>query len=81
MKVSVKLFALAKDLVGQEAVEIELDEPATIDALRRQLVAEYPSLASLVAQATFAMNAEYATGAAVIPEHAEVACIPPVSGG
>ena len=81
MKVSVKLFALARDLVGREAVEIELDEPATIDALRRKLAAEYPPLASLVEQATFAINAEYATGAREIPEGAELACIPPVSGG
>ena len=81
MKVSVKLFALAKDLVGRQAVEVELDEPATVDALRRSLAAEYPPLASLVEQATFAINAEYATGVAVISKEAEVACIPPVSGG
>ncbi|MCH8921512.1 MAG: MoaD/ThiS family protein [Planctomycetes bacterium] len=81
MKLSVKLFALAKDLVGREVVEIELDSPATVDALRRKLAAEYHSLASLVEQATFAINAEYATGATKIPEDAEVACIPPVSGG
>ena len=40
MIVSVKLFALARDLVGREAVEIELDDPATIDDLRRRLAAE-----------------------------------------
>lgn len=81
MKVSVKLFALARDLVGREAVEVELDEPATVDALRRRLAAEYPPLASLVEQATIAINAQYAAGTSEIPEDAEVACIPPVSGG
>ena len=81
MKVSVKLFALARDLVGREAVEIELDEPATVERLRRRLASEYPPLGSLVEQATFAINAEYATGTTKIPEQAEVACIPPVSGG
>ena len=81
MKVSVKLFAQARDVVGREEVEIELDEPATLDQLRRRLASEYPSLASLVEQATFAIDAQYATGATEISEQAEVACIPPVSGG
>jgi len=81
VNVSVKLFARARDLVGREAVEIELDDPATIDDLRRRLAAEYPPLASLVEQATFAIDAEYATGATQIPAEAEIACIPPVSGG
>ena len=42
---------------------------------------EHPQLAPLVAHATFAIGSRYADDRQPIPAGAEVACIPPVSGG
>jgi molybdopterin converting factor small subunit len=81
MKVRVKLFAAAKQLAGAEMVAVDVPEPVTVSALREAMVEQIPSLKGLLAYAAFALNAEYALGNALIPADAEVACIPPVSGG
>ena len=81
MQIRVKLFAAAKQLTGEDSVAVDVPEPATVAALREAMVEQFPKLKGLLAYAAFALNAEYATGNASIPANAEVACIPPVSGG
>jgi molybdopterin converting factor subunit 1 len=81
VKVSVQLFAAAKQLANRGAVEVELPSEATVAQLREALVAEVPALAGMAAQLRFAVNEEYATDQATIPAGGRVACIPPVSGG
>ncbi len=81
MKVTVKMFAAARDAVGQDVVELELDQDATVKELRSTLLSDYPSLEPLLAQTLFAIDAEYVTDDMVISKDADIACIPPVSGG
>jgi len=81
VNVELKLFAVARQLAGCETVEIELPDQATVGELRDRLVEQVPALVSLRDQLLFAVNAQYADLAAAIPPGAEVACIPPVSGG
>ena len=81
MKVSVQMFAAARQLSGQSAVQIELPPGATLRELRAALAVQSPSLGDLLPHLKFAVNMEYAADEKVIPEGAEVACIPPVSGG
>ena len=81
MKISVQLFAVAKQLANRATVEVELSPEATVAELRKALVAEVPSLAGMAAQLRFAVNEEYAPDQAHIPPDGRVACIPPVSGG
>jgi molybdopterin converting factor small subunit len=45
------------------------------------LAAQIPQLSGLIGQMTFAIGTRYAADESVIPVGAEVACIPPVSGG
>lgn len=81
MRVTVKLFAAARDLAGQQEIAIALPAGATIGELRRQIGKQFPPLAPLLPHAMFAVNAEYVKDDAPVPENAEIACIPPVSGG
>ena len=81
MRIRVKLFAVAKQRAGREVVELELPEPATVADLRSALVEQHPSLAGIVPHARFAIDSEYAADQRVIPLAAEIAIIPPVSGG
>lgn len=81
MTVRVQLFALAKDLAQTGLVELSLRDGATVGDLRRALAEQVPALASVLGHVLFAINAEYATDGTVIPPGADVACIPPVSGG
>jgi molybdopterin converting factor subunit 1 len=81
MKVTVKLFAAARDLAGGDQLAVELPGGATIGELRKRLRQECPSLGPLLAHAMFAVDATYVSDDAPISPHAEIACIPPVSGG
>jgi len=79
--VSVKLFALAAQRAGAAQVELTIAPGSTVADLRRQLAAACPELASLLPHVLIAVNARYAGDDTVIPAGAELACIPPVSGG
>ena len=81
MRVSVKMFAIARDLAKQSEVELDLSDTATVADLRKALVERVPALAGLQKHLMFAINADYAGDGVTIPPHAEIACIPPVSGG
>lgn len=81
MMIRVKLFAAAKQLAKAESIEMELPDPVTVLALRTAIGERYPQLAHVVKHAMIAINREYAGNAMPIPPDAEVACIPPVSGG
>ena len=79
--IRVRLFAVARQLAGCDALEMKLAEGATIADLRRALAERAPALAAVLPHVLFSVNAEYAANDRVIPLGAEVACIPPVSGG
>jgi molybdopterin synthase sulfur carrier subunit len=81
MRIRIRLFAIARQAAGRDSVDLDLPEGATIAQLRRQLASQIPQIAGLVQPMLFAINAEYADDGATIPAGAEVACIPPVSGG
>lgn len=81
MTVNVKLFAAAKDLIGDQTITVELPEGATVGDLRSSIATQYPNLANLLQHTMIAVNTEYAGDNAAITEGDEVACIPPVSGG
>jgi sulfur-carrier protein len=81
MKVRVQLFALTKALAGASILEIEMPGEPTVGQLRRELASQVPALEPLAPHLMFAIDADYANDAVRIPANAEVACIPPVSGG
>jgi sulfur-carrier protein len=81
MQITVRLFAAARELVGQDLLERNLPEGTTVAALKSQLGNEFPALASLLRHSMIAVGHEYATDAAVLSDGAEIAVIPPVSGG
>ena len=81
MEIQVKLFAGARELVDQECVALDLPKGATIGLLREKLTEAHPELQSLASHAMFAIEATYCNNETLVPENAEIACIPPVSGG
>ena len=81
MKISVALFAAAKEMVGTSSVDLNLSESATVRELRNELVKLYPELASLISNSVFSVDHEYANDQSKLLDGSEVALIPPVSGG
>jgi molybdopterin converting factor subunit 1 len=81
MTFRVQLFARARDLAGAATVAVELPEGATVGDLRRRLGMEHTSLASLLPRSALAVNDEFAEDEEQLPRDAEIALLPPVSGG
>jgi len=81
MKVRVLLFARARELAGRDAVEVEVPAAATVAELRRRIAQQVPALANFVNRCGVAIGGEYSVDGNTVPEGAEVALIPPVSGG
>jgi molybdopterin converting factor subunit 1 len=81
MTVSVQLFARARELMGAATVSVELPSRATVGDLRKQLEADHLQLRSLLEKSALAVNNEFAEDSTLIPFEAEIALLPPVSGG
>lgn len=80
-RVTVRLFARARDLAGAEALALDLPAGATVADLRRRLAEERPGLRGLLGRCAVAVNGEFAEDGLTVPLRAEVALLPPVSGG
>ena len=81
MKVSIRLFAVARQLAGRETIELEVSPGTTIGQLRDRLAAEIPDLAPMLPHVLFAVGTQYAGDDEAIADGSQIACIPPVSGG
>ncbi len=76
----VSLFAGMAAAIGRRSVELAW-EGGTAATLRSRLAAECPTIAPLLARSTVAIGDRYVTDDAQVPCDADVAIIPPVSGG
>jgi molybdopterin synthase sulfur carrier subunit len=82
MKVSVLLFAHARELVESSSVELELpDGNVTVKSVTDALTSKYPALADVMKTAMIAVNRKYVDEDANVSAKDEIAVIPPVSGG
>jgi molybdopterin synthase catalytic subunit len=81
VRVRVLFFGAARELIGSEHIELELNEPATAASAFAEIVEAYPQLQRFGRSLLFAVNQEYATGESVVRAGDELAVFPPVSGG
>ncbi len=81
MEVSLRLFASLRELVGRSDLRLALGEGATVSDLRERLAADYPATRDLLSRVVFAVDDEYVPAERPLHDGAEVAAIPPVSGG
>ena len=69
MKVEIKLFAVAKQLAGAEAISIELPAGATVQDLREAIGDQHPVLRDITTRAMIAIDTEYVSDDALVPEN------------
>lgn len=81
MTVTLLYFATFKARSGLGRETLEVDGVLTVNRLRHILGQRHPALAAALPSAVFAVNRNFAFGEDVIPDGAEVAVFPPVSGG
>ncbi len=82
MKLTVLFFATLKDIARTNRVELIVPgDVVTVQQVCLLLGEQFPGLMELLARALVAVNGVYATVEESIPDGAEVAFFPPVSGG
>lgn len=81
MRVRVVAFASAAEVMGGREREVELPEGSSVAELRGRLEERHPELEGLWERLAVAVNGSVASGDSVLADGAEVALLPPVSGG
>jgi molybdopterin synthase catalytic subunit len=80
-EIKVLFFATLRDRAGKDQITLMIPDGTTVLELKDRLGEHIPELAPSMASALVSVNREYAFDEEMIPEMAEVAIFPPVSGG
>ena len=78
------MFADARERVGSEFIEIELNLPTTVKQLKESMAIQFESLRYLVEFGRIAIDNDFVSDSEIIDAlHTQsvIALIPPVSGG
>jgi molybdopterin synthase catalytic subunit len=81
IRVTALLFGQAREMVGAESVEVEVEGPATVESAFAALKSEHPKLCAIEGSLLFAVNEQYAFRTDALAEGDRLAILPPVSGG
>ncbi len=79
--INVLFFATLKDRAGTNRHSLELPEQATVADLKSKLAEYFPAIKPLLANTLVSVNQNFSFDEDRIPDEAEVALFPPVSGG
>lgn len=80
-RVKILFFATLRDRAGTKSTELEIPSELTVQGLKDLVVDEYPGLKETMDTVVISINREFAFEDSIVPENAEVAMFPPVSGG
>lgn len=81
MNITVRFFALHRDIVGAPELQVQLPPGTTLGQLWARLGEQYPALAPSTRSIMYAVNQSFADPTIELHEGDEAAFIPPVSGG
>lgn len=79
--IQVLFFATLRDRAGVKSSQLEIPVGMTVGQLKEKIREEHPALEQSMDSVVIAVNREFAFDEAIVPDHAEVALFPPVSGG
>ena len=80
-QITTLFFATLRDRVGSKSIQLQIPRDLSVADFKILLTEKYPGLAGLMDHTLISINHEYVFDEAVIPENAEIALFPPVSGG
>src|SRR5215210_7175177 len=81
MKIRLLAFATAADALGTIETELDIPEGSRVADLRERLDRDHPGLAPLWPHLAVAIDGRVVSSDALLKDGAEVALLPPVSGG
>ncbi len=80
-QITALFFATLRDRAGAKSVELQIPSQTSVAGFKSILVEKFPTLAGHMNHTLVSINHEYVFDETVIPDHAEIALFPPVSGG
>jgi len=80
MKITVLLFGIIRDVIGENTLKLDLEKAILIGQLKQDLLKKYTNLQQY-SNFSIAVNEEYVDLNYVLQPNDVVALIPPVSGG
>ena len=80
-QITLLFFATLRELVGEREISIEIPDGTNVKELKSLIGERFPGLAPSLETTLVSVNKEYGFDEEIIPEGAEVALFPPVSGG
>ena len=80
-RIKLLFFATIRDRAGTKSMELDVPENLTVQGLKDKIAEEYPNLKDSMKSVLITIDREYAFDEAIIPQGAEMAMFPPVSGG
>ena len=81
MTVKVLLFAAAREIVGENEIQIQLEDGSRVSDLRTNLQESYPAMKELLFSSNWSVDQSYVTDDHELTDGSEVGLIVPVSGG
>ena len=81
MRVKVLFFASIKELTGEKVISFDIPANTTVRNLKIKIIETYPALKETMDSAVVSVDRNFAFDEELIPENAEIALFPPVSGG
>jgi molybdopterin synthase catalytic subunit len=80
-RVSVLFFAYLREAANNSRIELVIDDSVKIPDLKRIITSMYPDLEPRIDHVLVTINQQFAFDNDEIPDQAEIAMFPPVSGG
>ena len=80
MKITVLLFGIIRDLIGENTLKLDLEKAISIGQFKQDLLKKYDNLQQY-SNFSIAVNEEYVDLNYALQPNDVVALIPPVSGG
>lgn len=80
-RIKILFFATLRDRAGTKSAELEIPAEMTVQNLKQVVVDTYPGLKESMDTVVISVNREFAFDDNIVPNNAEVALFPPVSGG
>ena len=81
MRITVKLYAAVRDIVGTKEETVEFKEGTTVGTLLDDYIRRFPQIGRYKDHLILSVNKEYGAPSRLLREGDEVSFLPPVSGG
>jgi len=81
VKVQVYFFSTIRARVGEKIIQVELPPGSRVRDLKREIARRYPEAAETIAGMLASVNKVFSDDSTEIPDQAEVAFFPYVTGG